>query len=84
MIDPETDAAPAWKAQTEEYFRKSLADLTVLVDRMFAWLLAAEWLGMVAAALMISPRVWSGTQNTVHPHVWAAVLAGPAGFDSAD
>jgi diguanylate cyclase (GGDEF)-like protein len=78
MIDPETDAAPAWKAQTEEYFRKSLADLTVLVDRMFAWLLAAEWLGMVAAALMISPRVWSGTQNTVHPHVWAAVLAGPA------
>lgn len=78
MTEPEMDTAPAWKARTEEYFRQSSAELTVLVDRMFAWLLAAEWVGMIAAALIVSPRVWSGTHSGVHPHVWAAVLAGPA------
>ena len=78
MIESELDTAPAWRARTEEYFRQSSNELTVVVDRMFAWLLAAEWLGMIGAALIISPRVWTGTHSGVHPHVWAAVLAGPA------
>jgi diguanylate cyclase (GGDEF)-like protein len=78
MIEPDMDTVPAWKQRTEEYYRQARNELTVLVDHMFAWLLAAEWLGMIAAALVISPRVWSGTSSGVHPHVWAAVLAGPA------
>jgi diguanylate cyclase (GGDEF)-like protein len=45
---------------------------------MFAWLLGAEWIGMIVTALIVSPRVWNGAQSGVHPHVWAAVLAGPA------
>ncbi len=45
---------------------------------MFAWLLGAEWIGMIVTALVVSPRVWSGSQSGVHPHVWVAVLAGPA------
>lgn len=67
---------PAERA--EEYFEHSRDQLTLLVDRMFAWLLAAEWIGMIGAALMLSPRVWNGNQSGVHPHLWAAILAGPA------
>jgi signal transduction histidine kinase/CheY-like chemotaxis protein len=45
-------------------------------DRMFAWLLGAEWLAAVVAAVWISPIAWSGLAPTVHPHVWASVFLG--------
>jgi diguanylate cyclase (GGDEF)-like protein len=45
---------------------------------MFVWLLALEWLGMVVTAFIVSPRAWNGVQSSVHPHLWSAVLAGPA------
>jgi len=63
---------------SEASFASSLRKLHHVVDRMMLWLLAAEWIGLIAVSLIVSPRVWSGTQSAVHPHVWAAVLAGPA------
>lgn len=66
------------RKRAEEYFEAALSERAALVDRMMAWLLGAEWLGMMGAALIISPRVWNGTHSGVHPHVWAAILAGPA------
>ncbi len=30
---------------------------------MFAWLLAAEWIGMVATGLVVEPRVWNGSRK---------------------
>src|SRR5947209_4787135 len=45
-------------------------------DRMFAILLALQWLAGVAMALWLSPRTWAGLDNYVHPHVWAAVFLG--------
>jgi diguanylate cyclase (GGDEF)-like protein len=59
-------------------FASSLRKLHRDVDRMMLWLLAAEWIGLMAVSLVISPRVWNGTHSAVHPHVWEAVLAGPA------
>src|SRR4051812_47546229 len=50
-------------------------------DRMFAILLAIQWLAGVAMALWLSPRTWAGLDNYVHPHVWAAVILG--GFIAA-
>jgi len=78
MILPDTESTSTLQGRADEYFRYSKDELTILVDRMFAWLLAAEWIGMIVTALVVSPRVWSGTQSGVHPHVWAAILAGPA------
>src|ERR1700691_3697023 len=48
------------------------------VGRMMSWLLAFEWLGMIVTASVLSPRTWSGNQSQLHPHLWAAILAGPA------
>lgn len=45
-------------------------------DRMFAWLLAIEYLAGIGAALWISPLTWAGATSYVHIHVWAAVLLG--------
>ncbi len=47
-------------------------------DRLFAGLMAFEWLAGIAAALWISPRTWEGSNSQTHPHVWAAVLLGGA------
>ncbi len=45
-------------------------------DRLFAGLMALQWIGAVAAACWLSPRTWAGTTSQVHPHVWAALLLG--------
>ena len=46
------------------------------VDRMFARLLAGEYVAGIAAALWISPRAWAGADSQLHPHVWTATLLG--------
>ncbi|HEY3928043.1 MAG TPA: GGDEF-domain containing protein, partial [Candidatus Koribacter sp.] len=74
----ETADTPALRRRAAQYFRYSIDELACQVDRMFVWLLAAEWAGMVATAAIVSPRVWNGVQNSLHPHLWAALLAGPA------
>src|SRR5438105_8840004 len=45
-------------------------------DRLFAWLLALEWLAGILAALWIAPLTWAGTTYETHVHVWAATLLG--------
>jgi diguanylate cyclase (GGDEF)-like protein len=74
----EAPSTPALRTRAGQYFRYSIGELACQVDRMFVWLLAAEWLGMIATAAIVSPRIWSGVQSGIHPHLWAALLAGPA------
>ena len=45
-------------------------------DRMFAVLMALQWVAGIAAALWISPYTWEGSVGRVHIHVWMAVLLG--------
>jgi PAS domain S-box-containing protein len=47
-------------------------------DRMFAGLMALQWLAGIAAALWVSPKAWDGAASYTHPHVWAALLLGGA------
>src|SRR5262245_36278975 len=47
-------------------------------DRLFAGLLAVQWLAGIIAALVISPRTWAGVSSEIHPHVWAALFLGGA------
>ena len=46
------------------------------IDRLFAGLLASEWVAAIAVAAWISPLAWAGVHSTIHPHIWAAVLLG--------
>ncbi len=45
-------------------------------DRLFAGLMAFQWIGGIIAAIVLSPRTWNGSQSHVHPHVWAAIFVG--------
>jgi len=60
------------------HFQKSQDHLHRRIDRMFCYLLVAEWLGGIAAALWLSPRTWIGASSHIHWHVWAAVFFGGA------
>jgi PAS domain S-box-containing protein len=44
-------------------------------DRMFAWLIAFEWLAAMAAASLISPQIWP-TERPLHLLVMASTMAG--------
>jgi two-component system sensor histidine kinase/response regulator len=45
-------------------------------DRLFALLLAGEFLFGILAAYFISPLTWAGGESSVHIHVWAAIFLG--------
>lgn len=77
-MNPAIPDPPAVERRSEANFASSLRKLHQVVDRMMVWLLGAEWVGLIAVSLIMSPRVWEGARSGVHPHVWAALLAGPA------
>lgn len=45
-------------------------------DKLFAYLLIAEWLFGVVCAFVISPQRWEGATSSTHIHVWAAIFLG--------
>lgn len=61
-----------------DYFESSARMQQAGVDRMMCRVLVGEWLMLIAIALFVSPLSWDGPAATLHPHVWAALLAGPA------
>jgi signal transduction histidine kinase/CheY-like chemotaxis protein len=63
-------------SRAEELFREHLTASRRQIDRVFAGLMLLQWLGGIAVALLISPRAWSGTSSSVHPHVYLAVFLG--------
>ena len=59
----------------------SLRDLQISerrkkVDKMFAMLLAIQYVAGIVAAFVISPYAWAGKERVLHIHVLIAVLAG--------
>jgi two-component system sensor histidine kinase/response regulator len=67
---------------THERGIRAIADarhrLHAETDRIFGYLMPAQWVLGIAIALWVSPRAWDGAANTTHPHVWAAILIGAA------
>jgi two-component system, sensor histidine kinase and response regulator len=68
----------AMRANARRIFEQQRQQIYVRTDRMFAALLAVEWVGGVIAALILSPKTWSGNHSELHPHVWLAIVLGGA------
>lgn len=47
-------------------------------DRLFAWLLLAQWVAAICTALWISPTSWKGVDDHVQTHVTSALFFGAA------
>jgi hypothetical protein len=45
-------------------------------NRVFSYLIVAQWLGCVQTALFVSPLTWAGAASKLHPNVWASMLLG--------
>ncbi|HEY3788992.1 MAG TPA: ATP-binding protein, partial [Urbifossiella sp.] len=74
-----TEAKPTTETP-EVRARELAAEMRLAVyrrtDRLFAGLLAFEWLAAVALAFWVTPQTWSGAESRIHPHVWAALGLG--------
>ena len=66
----------ATNARALELFRQMQDAVIRHTDSIFGWLMICQWLGAIAAAVLISPRAWAGTQSHIHIHVLAAIVLG--------
>ena len=73
---PGTELSDITSARTAVLFNEQHQTIVRHTDRLFAWLMTCQWVAAVAAALLISPRTWHGTQSGIHLHVFAAFILG--------
>jgi hypothetical protein len=64
--------------RAEQIFQDLRTSIFKQTDRMFAILMAVQWVVGIILALVLSPTTWEGAVSAVHPHVWAAILLGGA------
>ena len=73
-IDPDVIAPN--DARVEALVAADHRRLCVQTDRVFAFLLLAQWMFAIGLAGIVSPFTWAGDQAAVHPHVWLAIGVG--------
>ena len=70
------DFQPRVQSRAEELFNLHWHQIAARTDRLFVYLLLAQWLLCIATALWISPLTWIGSTSFVNMHVWMAIVAG--------
>ena len=66
------------RRRTDELFAERQQVIFKQTDRMFAVLMALQWVCGVAVALWRSPTPWAGPVSAIHPDIFAAVFLGGA------
>lgn len=64
--------------RSEELLSEHKASVFRRADKMFAWLMGAQWLFGIILAVVVAPYAWEGRIRSLHTHVWVAVLLGGA------
>jgi two-component system sensor histidine kinase/response regulator len=59
-----------------ELFAAHRHDIHQQTDRLFAGLMAFQWILGIVFALWVSPLTWDGPVSRTHLHVWAALVVG--------
>jgi diguanylate cyclase (GGDEF)-like protein len=78
MMTAKWQAEESFRLRATDLFNEHRKSIFRHTDRMFAALMAIQWLAGIAAALWISPKTWAGPYSQTHVHVWAAVFLGGA------
>ena len=79
--DPTThtsDVLRITRSRTAEIFTQLQQRVFQDTDRVFAVLMAAQWIFGVGVAYWISPRTWAGANSSTHVHIFAAIFLGGA------
>ena len=66
-----------------ELFAQRLDQERSAADRMFKWILLAQWVFAIVLAVKLSPYAWEGKRSAVHLHVYVAVFVGGLSLRSA-
>jgi signal transduction histidine kinase len=79
--DPPQRQAPvctpeAMRRRTWEIFNERRRDVYVRTDRLFIWLLAAQWAIAVVVSLLITPEIWDGAVSNPRTHFYTTVCLG--------
>jgi len=77
-VNQDVSSIDTIERRTQEILKDQRRTLYRSTDRLFAALMAAQWIAGIAAALWISPRAWAGSTSSIHIHVWAAIGLGGA------
>jgi two-component system, NtrC family, sensor histidine kinase HydH len=64
--------------RARELFEAHRLNVYRRTDRLFAWLMVAQWAASILVALIFSPYGWKGSERSVHFHVYTALLLGGA------
>jgi two-component system sensor histidine kinase/response regulator len=62
--------------RADELLAQGLDQERRATDRVFLWLLLAQWAFAIFLAVQFSPRAWEGKVSATHFHVYVAVLFG--------
>jgi len=73
-----SDVLRITRSRTAEIFTQLQQRVFQETDRLFAVLMAVQWIFGVGIAYWISPLTWAGTSSGVHPHILAAIFLGGA------
>jgi uncharacterized protein (DUF486 family) len=65
-------------ARTNDLFTQQWKKRLSNVDRMFAFLLAGQWVFGILLAIFFSPYGWAGKVKVIHTHVYIAIFMGAA------
>ncbi|HKS24670.1 MAG TPA: hypothetical protein VJZ76_17870 [Thermoanaerobaculia bacterium] len=71
-----TETTPAIDTRATELRDEQLNARRKRIDRMFAVLLAIQYVAGILGALFVSPYAWEGKERVLHMHVWVAILGG--------
>jgi len=71
-----TDQEKICSERADVLAREQFQTIWAGTDRVFAALMAFQWVSAIVIAVVISPRTWIGESSSVHLHVWGAVLLG--------
>jgi two-component system sensor histidine kinase/response regulator len=73
-----SDVVRMTRSRTAEIFTQLQQRVFQETDRLFAVLMAAQWIFGVAIAYWISPLTWAGAHSPTPPHIVAAIVVGGA------
>jgi PAS domain S-box-containing protein len=62
--------------EAEALYREGLREQRHETNRIFSWLMPAQWVFAVILATWVSPLAWEGVKSSIHPHLWAALAGG--------
>jgi PAS domain S-box-containing protein len=71
-----SEPAVSVTSRAAQIFAAAQREIHERTDRLFAGLMAFQWLMGIIFALWVSPLAWEGPVSRTHLHVWAAVVVG--------